>query len=126
MNNRRTQLNYALDLAKRAISEGQVTDAKAINQSIESILMTGRDERVFEEYGSFIPSLIFSRINKNTAREIMEGISNLLLKYEKRISLIPSSCKITIYQSANAVDVKLVYVITASSSVGEFNKRLIF
>lgn len=126
MNSKSIKLNYALDLAKRAISEGQVTDSKAINQSIESILMTGRDERVFEDYGSFIPSLIFSRINKNTATEIMDGIVSLIGKYEKRVKIIPSQCKIKIYQSANTVDITLSYLITATNSVGEFNKRLIF
>jgi phage baseplate assembly protein W len=41
------QSNYALDLSKKPFSQVQVTDAAAISQSMEAIIMTSKGERVF-------------------------------------------------------------------------------
>ena len=118
--------NYALDISKNTISQGVVVDSKAINQSIENILMTGFNERVFEDYGSFLPTLVFTNITERSATEIMKAILKLIAKYETRISVVESLCSITIKQANHQMDLSIGYVIIASKTMGEFNKRIVF
>ena len=117
---------YALDIARKVISSGEISDIEAINQSIESILMTGFNERVFESYGSFVPTLVFNNINESKASGIMEKIISLITKRETRISIVPSMCSITVVRATATMDILLSYIVISSGTVGEFNKRLIF
>ena len=117
---------YALDISKDVISRGEISDAAAINQSIENILMTGYNERLFESYGSFIPTLVFKNINESQASGIMDKIISLITRMETRVSIVPSMCSITVVRATATIDIVLTYIVTSSGTVGEFNKRLVF
>lgn len=118
--------HYALDISKNTISVGEVSDVAAINQSIEDILLTGRDERVFEEYGSFLQDVLFKNLNENTATELMKNIISLIGKYETRVKIVPNLCGITVTRAKASLDLKIGYYIIATNTVGEFNKRIVF
>ena len=92
--------NFALDISKKTISQGEVVDIKAIHQSIENILMTGYHERVFEDYGCFLTSLIFENIDERMASDIMRRVIAIVSKYETRIKIVDSLCNITLIRSA--------------------------
>jgi len=119
--------NYALDLAKKVSSQSDVVDKAAINQSIEAILMTEQYERVFEpSFGSFLSSIVFERLTSNSAEKLLDAIIALVIKFEKRISIISQLCTMNISTNEHMISLKLVYVINSDQSPGEFNKKIVF
>lgn len=119
--------NYALDISKKTITEMDVIDKAAINQSIESILMTDKGERVFEPtFGSFLSNIVFEKLNQNSAETLLDEIIKLILRYEKRINIITNLCRMSISSSNHSLDLKIVYVINSDQSPGQFNKKIIF
>lgn len=118
--------NYALDVAKKVSSKIDVVDKEAINQSIESILMTEPNERVFENFGSFLSQIIFESLDSRSAEKLLDEIISLILTYEKRISILPNLCSMNISQSSHSLSLSIVYVISQDNSPGEFNKKIVF
>lgn len=119
--------NYALDLAKKVSTQSDVVDKAAINQSIESILMTEQYERVFEpNFGSFLSGLVFERLDSNSAERLLDSIISLIIKYENRISILSQLCTMNISKNEHMISLKIVYVINSDQSPGEFNKKIIF
>ncbi len=119
--------NYALDLAKKVSSQSDVVDKAAINQSIEAILMTEQYERVFEpSFGSFLSSIVFERLNSDSAEKLLDAIISLIVKFEKRISVISQLCTMNISTNEHMISLKVVYVINSDQSPGEFNKKIVF
>lgn len=119
--------NYALDLAKKVSSQNDVVDKAAINQSIEAILMTEQYERVFEpSFGSFLSSIVFERLNSNSAEKLLDSIISLIVKFEKRISVLSQLCSMNISTNDHMISLKIVYVVNSDQSPGEFNKKIIF
>jgi phage baseplate assembly protein W len=119
--------NYALDLAKKVSSQSDVVDKAAINQSIECILMTEQYERVFEpNFGSFLSSIVFERLNNDNAEKLLDAIISLVTKYENRITVVSELCAMNVSQNDHMISLKLVYVINSDNSPGEFNKKIVF
>lgn len=125
--NRYTSNNYALDIHKKVLSQGQIVDKAAINQAIESILMTGYRERVFEpNYGCFLMSIIFEHLDSDTAENLLDKIIKHILIYEDRIRILVNQCAMNITRSNNSMALTIKYVITADGTSGEFNRRIVF
>lgn len=119
--------NYALDLAKKVSSQSDVVDKAAINQSIECILMTEQYERVFEpNFGSFLSSIVFERLNNDNAEKLLDAIISLVTKYENRITVVSELCTMNVSQNDHMISLKLVYVINSDNTPGEFNKKIVF
>lgn len=119
--------NYALDLAKKVSSQSDVVDKAAINQSIECILMTEQYERVFEpNFGSFLSSIVFERLNNDNAEKLLDAIISLVTKYENRITVVSELCSMNVSQNDHMISLKLVYVINSDNTPGEFNKKIVF
>lgn len=119
--------NYALDLAKKVSTQGDVVDKAAINQSIECILMTEQYERVFEpNFGSFLSGLVFERLDSKSAEKLLDAIIELIIRFEKRISILSQLCAMSISKSDHMISLKIVYIINSDQSPGEFNKKIIF
>jgi phage baseplate assembly protein W len=119
--------NYALDLAKKVSSQTDVVDKAAINQSIEAILMTEQYERVFEpSFGSFLSSVVFDSLTPDRAEKLLDAIISLIVKFEKRISVVSQLCTMNISTNEHMISLKIVYVINSDQSPGEFNKKIVF
>lgn len=122
-----TTKNYALDLSKKTISRGEIHDKDVITQSIESILMTGYRERVFEpSYGSFLPNVIFERLTPSEADKLLNEVIKLITKYEDRITVVNNLCKIKVSLTNHFLELTIVYVINENGNREEFNKRIVF
>ena len=119
--------NYALDISKKTITDMDVIDKAAINQSIESILMTDKGERIFEpNFGSFLSDIIFERLNKDFGEQILDELISLILRYEDRITIVSELCSMRVSNSTNSIDLKIVYIINSDQTPGQFNKKIIF
>lgn len=118
---------YAIDISLKTISQGEVVDAKVISQSIENILMTGNNERVFEPtYGSFLPNMVFRNMTVSYANDVLENIIRLIKKFETRIFIKEQDCRIDVITSSATIEISIPYIITASGTAAEFNKRIVF
>lgn len=119
--------NFALDLSKNVISQIDVVDKEAINQSIECILMTDQNERVFEpSFGSFLSGIVFESLDNQSAEKLLDKIITLVLKFENRISILSELCSMNISRSTNSLSLKIVYQINSDQTPGVFNKKLVF
>lgn len=118
--------NYALDISKKVLSVGDLVDKDVINQSIENILMTGVGERVFEDFGSLLSTVVFERLDASSAENLLDSIINTILEYEKRISIQSDLCSINISRAQHSLTLKIVYYINVDGSSSEFNKKIIF
>jgi hypothetical protein len=119
--------NFALDLSKNVISQIDVVDKEAINQSIECILMTDQNERVFEpNFGSFLSGIVFERLDGQSAEKLLDRIITLILKYEKRISILSELCSMNLSRASNSLSLKIVYQINSDQTPGVFNKKIVF
>lgn len=124
--NRYFSNNYALDLSKKALSVGEVVDKDVINQSIEAILMTGIGERVFEDFGSLLSTVVFENLDSNSAENLLDSIINTIVTYEKRITIVSDVCSLNISRAQHSLHLKIVYYINVDGSSSEFNKKIIF
>ena len=119
--------NFALDLSKNIISQIDVVDQAAINQSIECILMTDQNERVFEpNFGSFLSGIVFESLDEQSAEKLLDKLITLILKFEKRISILSELCSMNISRSSNSLSLKIVYQINSDQTPGVFNKKIVF
>jgi phage baseplate assembly protein W len=118
---------YALDIAKKVISDVDALDLQAISQSIESILMTEPNERIFSpNYGSFLSGIVFESLTSNSAEKLLDAIINLVIQYEKRITVISNLCSMQISQSQHSITLKLVYFLNEDQTPGQFTKKIVF
>ena len=118
---------YALDIAKKVISDVDVIDMDAITQSIENVLMTDPNERIFSpNYGSFLSGIVFERLDSNSAEKLLDAIINLVLQYETRITVISNLCSMQISQSQHSLTLKLVYFLNEDQTPGQFTKKIVF
>lgn len=124
--NRYFSNNYALDLSKKALSVGEVVDKDVINQSIEAILMTGIGERVFEDFGSLLSTVVFENLDSNSAENLLDSIINTIVTYEKRITIVSDVCSLNISRTNHSLTLKIVYFINVDGSSAEFNKKIVF
>lgn len=119
--------NFALDISKNVISQIDVVDQAAINQSIECILMTDQNERVFEpNFGSFLSGIVFESLDEQSAEKLLDKLITLILKFEKRISILSELCSMNISRSSNSLSLKIVYQINSDQTPGVFNKKIVF
>lgn len=118
--------NYALDISKKAMTQGQVIDKQVITQSIETILMTDRYERVMEpSFGSFLSGLVFETLDSTQASKLLDDIIRLIRTYEDRITILSNRCNLKVNLPGHYIELKILYVINGGS-VEEFNKRIVF
>lgn len=118
--------NFALDLSKKVLTNVDVVDKDVINQSIESILLTGIGERVFEDFGSFLQTVLFHRLDSDSAERLLDEMISTIVRYETRITIVSDLCSLNISRQTQTMRIKLVYYINADGSSGEFNKKIVF
>lgn len=127
MNKYKDGSNYAIDISKKSFTNGVVVDQDVISQSIENILMTGFRERVMEpSYGSILPSYIFERLSTQNADSLLSDVIRLIKKWETRVYVVESDCRIILNKPAGYIELYIVYYNIASGTTASFNKRLVF
>jgi len=114
-----------LDLDKDLVKNGEISDIQVINRSIESILSTEYGERIFNpSYGSSFKKMLHEKLSKNNAELILNNAIDSIKKWEDRIIIIESKCKIIVNLSENSIMLYIPYIIKKSKVSSTFNKKV--
>lgn len=87
-----------------------VKDSADIKQSLKSLLLTRKGERLFNSsLGTKLSDLLFESLDFATAASIRDEILNIVKRYEQRISILKLDVDIDFED--NGYDISLVYEI---------------
>ena len=93
-----------------------VKDSADIKQSIKSLLLTRRGERLFNsDLGTSLSDLLFEPLDFGTASLIRDEIYQVIGTYESRIDII--ELNVDINADDNGYDIQLEYVIRGRSDL---------
>ena len=93
-----------------------VKDSADIKQSIKSLLLTRRGERLFNsDLGTALGDLLFEPLDFGTASIIRDEIYEVIGIYESRIDII--ELNVDINADDNGYDIQLEYVIRGRSDL---------
>ena len=93
-----------------------VKDSADIKQSIKSLLLTRRGERLFNSnLGTSLSDLLFEPLDFGTAGLIRDEIYEVIATYESRIDII--ELNVDINADDNGYDIGLEYVIRGRSDL---------
>ena len=118
---------FAYDISKNVISQGEIHDKDVLSQSIEMILCTMFNERLFNpNFGSVLPSYLFDFINEITGEKLLDDIITSIKRWENRITIIESQAALQILDDQHAIILTLPYIINQRNTPGVFKKKLNF
>ena len=87
-----------------------VKDSADIKQSLKSLLLTRKGERLFNSsLGTKLSDLLFESLDFATAASIRDEILNIVKRYEQRINILKLDVDIDFED--NGYDISLVYEI---------------
>jgi len=93
-----------------------VKDSADLKQSIKSLLMTRKGERLFNsEIGTNLTDLLFEPLDFGTASIIRDEIITVLSNYEPRIDIL--RLEVNVSYESNGYEVDLVYEIVGRDDV---------
>jgi phage baseplate assembly protein W len=119
--------NFAYDLSKNIVTEGELHDYDAINQSIEIILSTDYGERVFlPNFGSILPSVLFENITQQSGENLLDTIISDIETWEDRITIISEQCALDIVEDENSISISIPYIVNEAGIVSSFEKVILF
>ena len=118
--------HWAEDVSKGVVSEGYVYDGKAINVSLENILLTSRGERLFNVgFGSILGAVPFESLDFRNAEELLDIIIRDIRRWENRIILVTDEIKMDILRDENSFTLVIPYVIKRTGLTGTFARKII-
>ena len=119
--------HFAYDISKNVISKGEIYDKDVLSQSIEMILCTMFNERLFNPtFGSVLPSYIFDFVNETTGEQLLDDIIEAIKKWENRVTILERDASLQILDDEHAIILTLPYMINKLNVTGLFKKKLTF
>lgn len=119
--------HYAYDISKNVLSKGEIYDTEVLSQSIEMILTTMFNERLFNtSFGSVLPSYLFDFINENSGEKLLDDIITAIHRWEDRVIVIAGSATLQILNDQNAVILTLPYYVKQNGTNSIFKKKINF
>ena len=117
--------NYAYDLAKNTIRDGDVVDEKAINQSIENIFFTNFGERVFRpKFGSNLLASMFEAGTSEALTNIYVSVLEQIQAYESRITINMSGSSLFFDDNNHTLYLTISYRINRTGLQGSMSKKV--
>jgi phage baseplate assembly protein W len=126
VNNRLLLSNWAIDVDKNGISNGEIKDIDVINQSIELIITTNFGERLFNlSFGSNLTNKLFENMTPSLADSILNDITAAVKRWEDRITVDESQMRIIQNNSDNSIIILIPYSINTSGVSSMFKKKIV-
>jgi phage baseplate assembly protein W len=125
--NLRYRSKYAYDLSINPLSKGEIWDDDVIKQSIEIIIATYFGERLFNPYfGSPLGNMLFETMNESKGEALLTDLINAIKKWEDRITILDSKCRIILNYDDNSIGLQIYYTINKNNIRSVFEKKIIF
>lgn len=117
--------DYAVDISHNVLSVGEVTDEKAINESLTLLLLTMKGELIFRHHiGTSLPMVPFENINSAAGNEIIDTVLDELQSIEKRIAFVKDRCRVNVDPDNNQLQLCLYYYIIESGQIGKYQQTI--
>jgi len=118
--------NWAYDLDKDPIRNGEIKDGDVLNQSIEMILATAFGERLFNpSFGAGLQYKIFNVFTTSEANAILDEVAQNIKMWEDRITVVESQMNFIINPDQNYVILIIPYIINRTGVKSVFKKKII-
>jgi len=118
--------SWCTDLHKNVLTKGEIHDRDVINQSIELIIGTGINERIFNlSFGCGLQKYLFENITENTGEKILDIVIASIKKWEDRITVLESDCKLQVDNDNNSITLNIPYIINQQNIKNVFRKKII-
>ncbi len=89
------------------------------------ILSTGVGERINNPaFGSVLPNILFSTINESAGEKILNSCVDAINRWEDRITVIDSACRLKIIQDENAIIVIIAYQLKKDGTVSKYISKV--
>lgn len=119
--------HYAYDISKNILSKGEIYDTDVLSQSIEMILTTMFNDRLFNtSFGSILPSYLFDFINENSGEKLLDDVIAAIHRWDDRIIVISNSATLQILNDQYAIILTLPYYIKQNGNTSIFKKKINF
>lgn len=115
--------NWAYDMSINGNLNPEIVNEDVINQSIEMILATPINSRLFNlNFGSMFSLRIFDNLDVDFLKNIITDTVKAIERWEDRITIIPSKVKLIANNDQHSVKLSISYIIKQTNTVGEFSK----
>ena len=108
-----------IDLTFTAKGDGDVykkTDAAAVKQSVKNLLMTGRNEKPFnDEFGGGLGNMLFELVDEESQNDIEEAIQSSIDIFEPRALL--QDLDVNVFPDGNRIGVKIIFRVVNTQEV---------
>lgn len=121
---RKIDKTWAIDISKETKSKGEVTNEKAINQSIEGILSTYFGERLFNlGFGSVLPTALFNTFTESQGEDLLTRLIETIEAYEDRITIQQDAARL--YIKDNVMRLIIPYFLNRENITSVFDRKVI-
>ena len=117
---------WASDIDKNVLTNGEIYDKDVINQSITNIISTSTGERIFNlSFGSGLSRYLFENITESTGEKILDVVIDAIEKWEDRITVLESDCRLQVDADSNTITINIPYIIKQTNVKNVFKKKII-
>jgi phage baseplate assembly protein W len=117
--------NWAYDIDKNPIDQGEIWDVDCINQSIEMILGTVPGERLFNpSFGLGLQYRIFNISSPQEAESLLDSVAGAIKTWEDRITVIEKDMRIIASVDAHTIILIVPYIINKNNIQSTFKKKI--
>ena len=117
--------NYAYDLGKNTITDADVVDEVAINQSIENIFFTNFGERVFKpNFGSNLLFSLFEAATSERLTRLYSDVLGQLQTFETRVTIDQAASSLFFDDNNNTMFITIAYSINQTGMQGSLSKKV--
>lgn len=118
--------NWAQDIDKNAVSNGELRDVDVIDQSIELILTELQGERLFNlQYGCSLTKRVFETMTPGLAENILDEVTQAIKRWEDRITLVESQMRLINNEDEHTIIILIPYIIKKTGVSSIFKKKLV-
>lgn len=119
--------HYAYDISKNVLSKGEIHDKEVLTQSIEMILTTMFNERLFNPtFGSPLPSYLFDFIDENTGEQLLDTVIASINRWENRVLVLSQQATLEIQDDNHSIILNIPYIIRQNGVTTSFKKKINF